>query len=72
MSRSIREVRARYEAELMALPGVVSVGVGGGPDGTLVIVVGLDRPRPETVSRLPRTLEGYTVQAQVVGRIEAR
>lgn len=72
MTRTIREVKAQHEAGLMALPGVVSVGVGGGPDGTLVIVVGLDRPRPKTMARLPQTLEGYAVRVEVIGRIKAR
>jgi hypothetical protein len=46
MSPTIQEVKAKYTDQLMAMPGVVSVGIGQNPDGTLVIVVGLDGPRP--------------------------
>ncbi len=50
----------------MELPGVVSVGVGHDEEGHPAIVVGLDGPRPETVTRLPRTLDGHPVVARRV------
>ena len=44
MSQSIKEVKAMHEASLLALPGVVSVGIGRAKDGTSAIIVGLDSP----------------------------
>jgi hypothetical protein len=37
-----------------------------------VIVVGLDRPRPETVKRLPQTLEGHPVRVDIIGPVKAQ
>lgn len=54
------------------MPGVVSVGVGQQPDGTLVIIVGLDRQRPTTMAQLPLTLSGYPVRVEFVGEIKAQ
>jgi hypothetical protein len=68
----IREVKAKHEAEVLALPGVVSVGIGQDKEGHPVIVVGLDRSRPETEAQLPRRLEGYPVLVQRVGSIKAQ
>jgi len=56
----------------MAQAGVVSVGVGRDADGTEVIVVGLDRERPETRAALPRELEGYRVRVRIVGSVRAQ
>lgn len=72
MTPTIRDVKSQHAARLLALPGVVSVGLGRGPEGNLVIVIGLDRPRPKTLARLPRTLEGYAVRVEIVGPIKAR
>jgi hypothetical protein len=56
----------------MAMPGVVSVGIGQNPDGTLVIVVGLDGPRPDTAAQLPKELEGYPVRTKITGPVKAQ
>lgn len=69
---SIQEAKAKHEARLMAQAGVVSVGVGRDADGTEVIVVGLDRERPETRAALPRELEGYRVRVRIVGSVRAQ
>jgi hypothetical protein len=72
MSPSIQDVKAKHQVELMSQTGVVSVGIGKDGDGNPVIVVGLDRERPDTVQALPEELEGYRVQVEVVGRIKSQ
>jgi hypothetical protein len=72
MPPSIQEAKAKHEARLMAQPGVVSVGIGRDADGTEVIVVGLDRERPEARAALPQELEGYRVHVQVIGSVRAQ
>lgn len=72
MPASIQDVKSKYQGDLMAKPGVVSVGIGRGTDGKPVIVIGLDRERPETRKALPTQLEGYAVRVEVVGTIKAR
>ncbi len=58
MSLKIQEVKAKHEDRLLAMPGVVSVGIGRDPDGKSIIIIGLDRPRPETAKQLPKVLDG--------------
>lgn len=72
MPPSIRDTKAKYQDELLAKPGVVSVGIGKDRDGNPVIIVGLDRERPDTVKALPKELEGYPVRTEVVGKIRTR
>lgn len=72
MSLTIQEAKARHAPRILALPGVVSVGIGRDPEGREVIVVGLDRARPDTQSRLPAELEGYRVRVQVTGPLKAQ
>lgn len=72
MPASIQEAKAKHEARLMAQPGVVSVGIGRDADGTEVIVVGLDRERPEARAAMPQELDGHPVRVQVIGTVRAR
>jgi len=72
VSLSIQEAKARHAARILALPGVVSVGIGRDAQGREVIVIGLDRARPDTQARLPAELEGYRVRVQVIGAVKAQ
>lgn len=72
MRPSIQEVKAQHAERILDLPGVVSVGIGRDAAGHEVIVIGLDRPRPETQARLPKQLEGYPVQVQFIGTVRAQ
>jgi hypothetical protein len=69
---TIQQVKADNEQRLMALSGVVSVGIGRDADGKPVIVIGLDGPRPQTVSALPQHIDGYPVQTQIIGPVKAQ
>lgn len=69
---TIHEVKARHEKRVLALPGVVSMGIGRAEDGAPTIVVGLDRPRPDTVRRIPQVLEGHPVRVEIVGPLKGR
>jgi len=72
VSSTIQDAKAKHEEFLLAMPGVVSVGIGKNPDGQFVIIVGLDGPRPETVNQLPKILEGYPVRTEMIGPLKAR
>jgi len=59
---SVEAVRAKYEANLRSIPGVV--GVGSTADRIMVYVV------DESVIRLvPSSLDGVPVQVNVSGRV---
>ncbi len=72
LSPTIQEVKRSHEAELMALPGVVSVGIGLDENGKPAIIVGLDKERQETRVKMPRTLAGHPVIIQITGTIKAQ
>jgi hypothetical protein len=72
MSQTIKEVKALHEASLLALPGVVSVGIGRAADGTSAIIVGLEASHPNIEPQIPQSLEDYPVIVQVVGPIKAQ
>jgi len=72
MAPSIHEVKAKYEKELMAKPGVVSVGIGQDADGKPVIIIGLEKAHADTMQSLPTELEGYRVRTEAIGPITAQ
>ena len=72
MPNSIKDVKTQHEERLLQIPGVVSVGIGLDENGKPAIIVGLERPDPETESQLPSQLEGYPVVVRIVGRVKAQ
>jgi hypothetical protein len=72
MPPTIQDVKARHASRLLAMPGVMSVGIGRGGEGHEVIVIGLDHARIETQSKLPVQLEGYGVRVEIIGTVKAR
>jgi hypothetical protein len=71
MSPTIQEVKKQHEARFFNLTGVVSVGIGLDSNGNQAIIVGLDRPNPETEAKIPPSVEGYPVVVQIVGGLKA-
>ena len=72
VEKTIQDIKAEHEAELMAMPGVVSVGLGQDAQGSQVIVIGV---KSEEVSRslvLPRDFVNYPVEVKVLGTVRAR
>ncbi len=72
MQPSIQEVKKSHERRLLALPGVVSVGIGLDKRGQSAIIIGLDGPNPETETKLPTELDGYAVMVRMIGPIKAQ
>ncbi len=67
--KKARRLLARHRRRLMALPDVVSVGVGE-VNGEAVILVGLRRP--DAAAGIPAQVEGVPVRTRVVGTIRAQ
>jgi hypothetical protein len=69
-AKHINEVLAAHQAELMRIPGVVGVFVGLAEDEkTECIKVMLKAADAAAEGRIPMTLEGYRVIAEVTGEI---
>jgi len=72
MPLSISEAKAKHAERLLALSGVVSVGIGKDANGNPAIIVGLDKARPDTQAHIPDTLENFAVVIKIVGSIKAQ
>lgn len=69
MSANIQDVKNNHEAQLMAIPGVVSVGIGLDSDKNSVIIIGIETDDNQLKSSLPKQLDGYTVITRTVGSV---
>ena len=67
---AIEQILEQHQDELMAVPGVVGVGVGERA-GVPVILVMLQAADPELKRRLPSRLDGFDVELEVTGEIVA-
>ena len=72
VEKSIKEVKAEHESRLIAMPGVVSVGLGQDTSGNPVIVIGVETEAYTHTLTLPQELHSYPVKFQVMGTIKAR
>jgi hypothetical protein len=72
VQKSIRDIKAEHESELMAMPGVVSVGLGQDAHGNPVIVIGIENEEFSRTLTLPPELHSYPVKFQVMGTIKAQ
>ena len=68
----ISEVKVRHEQELLAMPGVVSVGIGLAADGEQAIIIGITEDDVALKAKLPATLEGHPVVVRITGKIKAQ
>jgi len=62
-----KEIQALHEADIMALPGVIGIGIGSREEGGVefVVLVDKDAPMPD----LPSNLEGIPVVAEKTSKI---
>jgi hypothetical protein len=68
----IESVRNKYEAEIMAIPGVTGIGIGEGNHlSSRVIKVYVDGKSSDLEKRIPKELEGYPVKTEVTGEFKA-
>lgn len=67
---TIEQVKERHEDELMAIEGVVGVGIGE-CEGQPCIKVLLANDSPELEQKIPDQLDGFKVETEVTGPIEA-
>lgn len=69
---SIEEVKAASEKDLMAIPGVMGVGISLNRDRQPCIKVYVDRQSASTVDQIPQIIEGYPVEVEVRGTFRAQ
>jgi hypothetical protein len=69
---SIQEAKQRHEARLLAVPGVVSVGIGRDAAHRLVLVVGVRERASAALEQIPAELDGHPVVVRAVGSVRAQ
>ena len=68
--RPIEEVLADHDQEILAIPGVTMIYVGADREGQPCIKVGVVTATPEVEERIPKELEGWTVEVEETGEVE--
>ena len=70
-SDDIATVQRQHESSIMNVPGVVGVGIGECEGEPCIRVLVEDRT-PELESRIPKELEGFKVDIEATGPIQAQ
>jgi hypothetical protein len=70
--RSIEEVKEAWEERLMAMPGVVGVGIGLTKDGQQkAIKVYLNQESSQHMEQIPNRIAGHPVEVEIRGTFRA-
>lgn len=72
---TIAEAKTRHEGELLALPNVTGVGIGeraGQPVIKVFVTEKVPESRLAPEERVPMSLDGYDVDVEAIGFIEAQ
>ncbi len=70
--QAIETMRGRFDQQIMATEGVVSVGTGLSEDGQPCLVIGTSGPVDAVRARLPQEIFDVCVEIRHVGDIEAQ
>ncbi len=68
--RPINEVLADHDQEILAIPGVTMIYAGVDTEGEACIKVGVVAATPEVEERIPKQLEGWTVEVEETGEVK--
>lgn len=66
-----RSVKQRHEDELMAIPGVVGIGIGRSSNSMPVIVVFVNSSGRQVASKIPSQVDGVPVETRQTGEFKA-
>jgi hypothetical protein len=70
--KSVYEVKAEHELDILKMPGVTGIGIGQSDSKAgLAIKIYVERLTPELKKRLPTHLEGYPVVTEATGEFRA-
>jgi hypothetical protein len=69
---SIDKTKEKYEAEIMAIPGVTGIGIGNDErNAGLAIKVYVESVTPDLRRRIPAKLDGYPLVLEATGEFKA-
>jgi hypothetical protein len=58
----LKQVKRRYSAQLLQMPGVCGVGVEKDDRGEYVLAIHVNADQPEVTQNLPEALDGHRVK----------
>ena len=67
---SVNDVKKKYEAKIMKIPGVVGIGIGKENDNDVIKVLVAEQTALID-KKVPKQLKGFPVVVQVTGTIKA-
>jgi hypothetical protein len=68
----IKSIKRRHEKKLLALDGVVAVGIGALSTGEVGLIVSVRRRVDALREKIPRRIEGTLVEVRESGEIKAQ
>jgi hypothetical protein len=71
ISQTIEQVKEQHESDLLSIDGVVGVGIGECEDKPCIKVY-LENESPNLKQQIPKQLDGFKVDTQVTGAIQAQ
>jgi hypothetical protein len=72
MAQPLKEAKREHEAAILAMPDVVSVGIGKDSKGKLAIIIGLERSNAKTEAKIRQLLTAHPVEVRVIGKVKAQ
>ncbi|MFS0517244.1 hypothetical protein ACEYW6_21355 [Nostoc sp. UIC 10607] len=70
ISQTIEQIKEQYESDLLSIDGVVGVGISECEDKPCIKVY-LENESPNLKKQIPKQLDGFKVDIQVTGAIQA-
>ncbi|WP_196510922.1 hypothetical protein [Nostoc sp. NZL] len=70
ISQTIEQIKEQYESDLLSIDGVVGVGISECEDKPCIKVY-LENESPNLKKQIPKQLDGFKVDTQVTGAIQA-
>jgi hypothetical protein len=70
--RRLKSIQSRHEDEIMAIPGVVGIGIGRGAADGLAFKVLVAVRTPAIEAAVPDDIEGVPVDVEEIGEIVAQ
>jgi hypothetical protein len=68
----IKSIKRRHEKQLLALDGVIAVGIGVLSTGEVGLIVSVKKSFDAARKKIPRRLEGILVEVRESGEIKAQ
>jgi CO dehydrogenase/acetyl-CoA synthase epsilon subunit len=70
-TQALKRAKEQHAATIIALPDVVSIGIGKASAGDPAIIIGLEKSNPKTEARIHKLLKAFPVEVRLTGKAKA-